>query len=112
MDLLYPFGGALVAPFAAMYVASILCRVQVKYGKRPSWLAVLVSLSVGIVVAWFCSFRLDAFRPGRWSSAGGKTQLKWLMGVVAVVSFFTSALPVGFVVDRFQKRYDKANPQI
>jgi MFS family permease len=112
MDLFYPYGGALVAPFTAMYVASVLCRLQLKNGKRPGWMVGLISLIVGIVVAWLCSFQLDAFRPWRWNTVGGKVELQWLMGAVAFLSLLTSVVPAAFVVDRFQKKYDKAHPVV
>lgn len=112
MDLLYPYGGALVAPFAAMYVASIASRLQIKGGTRPGWAAGVVSLAFGIIVAWFCSFQLDAFMPWRWSTVGGKVELQWLLGVTAFLSLLTSIVPASFVVGRYQKRYDKAHPPV
>jgi uncharacterized protein YqgC (DUF456 family) len=51
MDILYPYGGAFVAPFVAAYVASILCRVQAKRGSQSGWRTVLASLVFGIVAA-------------------------------------------------------------
>ncbi len=112
MDILYPYGGALVAPFAAMYVASIVCRIQIGKGKRPGWLAGLVSLVVAIVIALFCSFQFDIFRPWRWSIVGGKTHLQVLVGVTAIVAFLASVVPASFVVDRYQKRYDKTHSHV
>jgi membrane-bound metal-dependent hydrolase YbcI (DUF457 family) len=112
MDLLYPYGGALVAPFAAMYIASILSRFQIKRGTRPGWLAGLVSLTFGILVAWVCNFQLDVFRPWCWSTVGGKVELQWLLGATAFLSLLTSIVPASFVVDRYQKRYDKTHQKI
>ncbi len=112
MDILYPYGGALVAPFAAMYVASILCRIQIGKGKRPGWLAGLVSLLFAILVALFCSFQFDVFRPWRWSIVGGKTDLQVLIVFTAFLAFLVSVVPASFVVDRYQKRYDRTHSHV
>ena len=109
MDVLYPYGGALVAPFAAMYVASLVSRFQIKRGKRPGWAGGVLSLASGILIAWFCSFQFDAFMPWRWSTAGGKVELQWLLGATAFLSVLTSVVPASFVMDRYQRRYDKTH---
>ena len=112
MDFLYPFGGALVAPFAAMYTARIVSRIQISKGKRPDWLAGLVALAFGIVAALFCSFQFDTFRPWRWSMVGGKTNLLVLVSITAFLAFLASAIPAFLVVDRYQKKYDRAHSQV
>src|SRR5882672_5057583 len=109
MGLLYPYGGALVAPFAAMYVTSVLSRLQIKRGRRPNWAAAVVSLAFGVLIAWLCSFQLDTFMPWRWCSVGGKVYLGDLLSATASLSLMTSAIPALFIMRRYQKKYDKSN---
>src|SRR5712664_3038329 len=108
MELLYPYGGAFVAPFAAAYVASFVSRLQLRRGKRPDWLTRSVALLGGILVAWVCAFQFDAFLPWRWSVVGGKVDLGLLLLATGVLTVLTCAVPTVLVIRRYQKTYDKA----
>ena len=112
MDLLYPYGGALLAPFAAAYVASVICRLHLRSRKRPGGFAGSIALVVGILVAWLCSFQFDAFIPSRWSTVDGKVGLGPLLVATGFLAVLTGVFPTAFIVRRYQKSYDHNRPKI
>ncbi len=107
MDLLYPYGGALLAPFFATYAASAISRFQLRQGRRPGGVTAIIAFIVGALVALLCSFQLDVFMPWRWGTVGGKVDLGWLVWATGFLSVVISFVPVRLVTNFYQRRFDK-----
>jgi len=105
---MYPFGGILNGPLVAGYLASILSRFWKRRGRRPGWLVGILAIVGAIVVSWIFVFQLDLFRPWRWTNMDGKVDFLPLLVISAVPAAIASILPAAFVVELYQKRYDKA----
>jgi hypothetical protein len=106
---MYPFGGILVAPLAAGYFASLLCRYYRRRDKRPGWVAGILAIFGGVLIALVCMFQFDLFIPSRWAAAGGKVHLLPLFGMIGFLAAVAGIIPAAFVVDRHQKQYDTSH---
>jgi len=111
MDILYPYGGALLAPFVAGYLASVIARIQRRRDRRPGWGTGILAIVLGVLISWFFTFRFDAFIPSRWAT-GGKVDLLTLIVATGFLAAFFSILPAAFVVDRHRKIYDKTHAAV
>src|SRR5262245_14843679 len=109
MDILYPFGGTLLAPFVAAYLASVIARSRRRRDRRAGWGPGVLAILFGVLATWFCTFQFDAFIPSRWDTVGGKVHLLPLLVVTGFLAAFFSILPAAFVVDRHRKIYDKTH---
>src|SRR5947209_7393328 len=105
---MYPFGGILIAPLAAVYCASVISRLLRRRGKRPGWIAGGFSIILGIVVNWLFVFQLDLFRPSRWHT--GKVDLPAELLVTGFFSFIACTVPSAWMIERHQKLHDKTHP--
>ena len=103
MDLLYPYGGILLAPVAAGCLASMLSRLCRWRGKRPAYGVALVSSVAGVFTTWICTSQFDPFIPSRWASAGGKVDLLDLLAVTGFLAAAVSIVPAALIVNRHRR---------
>ena len=104
---MYPFGGIPLAPILAGYLASVLCRMSLKRGKRPRWLIAGFCTLLGTFSALFATFRSELFRPERWDR--GKHDL-WIDFLIAGVPSAVLAAVAAFEFVRlYQKDYEHSN---
>src|SRR5688572_6621441 len=102
---MYPFGGVLVAPLVAAYLASMLSRLWRRRRRRPGWIAGVLAILGGVFATWLCAFQLDFFMPSRWSSVGGLD----LLLMTGFLAGFVGIIPAAWIVERHQKIYDTTN---
>lgn len=103
---MYPFGGILLAPLVAGYLASVLGRIWRRRGRRPGWMAGGLAICGGVFATWLATFQLDLFMPWRWGQVGGKVDLLFLLAVTGILAAVVGILPAAFIVDRHQRIYD------
>jgi biotin transporter BioY len=106
----YPFGGILVAPLIAGYLASVLCRVQCQRKRRPSLAIVLLAILAGVFVSWFSTFQFDLFSPARWSNSG-KAPMGGLLLISGIPSLFVSTIAATVIVTRHRRSFDETHPE-
>lgn len=106
---MYPFGGILIAPLVAGYLASLLSRFAARRQRRPGWVVGVCAISGAVLATWIATFQLDVFRPWSWSVVGGKVDLLWLLLMTGFLAGFVAIIPAAWVVDRHQKQYDKTH---
>jgi len=80
MEFLYPYGGILLAPFAAAYFASAASRLSRERQRRPAWFIAPAVIAVTVLIVLLCTFQLDVFRPSHWF--GGKVDM-WILLLAA-----------------------------
>ena len=99
---MFPFGGILIAPIVAGYLASLLARRDLSANKRPAWGSAWFAVVIGVVATWLATFRADLFRrPGQ--SAISKAPMPMLL----VITGFPAAvvgIAVAFPVTHHYKR--------
>ena len=110
MELLYPYGGILLAPPVAAYLASVIARLRRRKDRRPGWGTGFLAILAGVLTTWICTFQFDAFNPWRWANAGGKVDLFSLLVATGFLAVVLSIMPAAYIVDRYQKSYDKTHP--
>lgn len=108
---MYPFGGILISPLIAGYLASVLCRVQRSKGKRPGFVILLLASVAGVLASWLSMFQLDLFNPARWMS-NGKVEMWMLLVISGIPSLFVSAIAATLFVARHQKSFDETHPAV
>jgi MFS family permease len=106
---MYPFGGILLAPLVAAYLASVLSRFSSCRRRRPGWMVGIGAIFGGVIASWIGIFQLDLFRPWTWSYVGGKDDLLPLLIFTGFLAGFVGILPAAWVVDRHQKQYDETH---
>ena len=105
MELIFAI---LIAPVVTGYLASLLCRLSLRRGRRPSWFVIPVAVASGVVVAWVVTFQQDLFHPSRWSSKLDGPFMLALVGVPAAVLAVVVALPiVGRYYDKYAQHHTK-----
>ena len=102
---MYPFGGILIAPLVAAYLASVICRLARRRNKRPSWLVAPLAIAFGIFAVWAATIQADFFRPSVWEA--GKAPMWAIMllsGAPALVLGTATTIPVVF---HHRDKYEK-----
>ena len=107
---MYPFGGILIAPLVAGYIASLICRRLRRRDRRPSWLIAPLAIAVSVFVVWGATFQMDLFLPSRWSS--GKVPMLGMLLISGVPSALVGAVAAIAVVYYYRLKYESTHPVV
>src|SRR6266487_2991868 len=103
---MYPFGGIPLAPIVAGYLATVLCRMSLRRGKRPRWFVAAFCTLLGTFSALFATFQTELFRPEHWERRGGKHDLWIDFLITGVPSIVLAAVAAFEFVRSYRKDYE------
>jgi hypothetical protein len=96
---MYPFGGVIIAPLVAGYLASVFCRLAQARGRRPGFAAYAIPVAVALVIVWVATFGDELLKP--WSN--GKVSMWGMLLISGVPAFIAGSIPAALIVERFRR---------
>jgi hypothetical protein len=92
---MYPFGGIILAPFIAGYLASVLCRLRVAKGLKAGYGTLAVSVGVAVVVVWVVTFGEELFKRDN-----GKVAMWVMLLLTGIPSTLIGSVAAAFIINR------------
>jgi hypothetical protein len=95
---MYPFGGVILAPLVAGYLASVLCRLDKARGRRPGFVAFAMPVAIALVIVWVATFGDELLK-----RTNGKVEMWAMLLISGVPAFIAGSIPAALIVDRFRR---------